>query len=70
MEATQKINSFFRMAMKYYGKEIYAYDYHFNIHLDYLGQLDQYTKDLLITGPFQFEQENNIKWGANNIETL
>ena len=55
---------------KYYGKEIYAYDYHLNIHLDYLGQLDQYTKDLLITGPFQFEQEQNIEWGANNIETL
>ncbi len=55
---------------KYLGKELFAYDYHLNIHLDYLGQLDQYTKDLLITAPFQLDQEKNISWGANNIETL
>ena len=55
---------------KYQGKEIFAYDYHLNIHLDYLGQLDQYTKDLLITAPFQLEQEKNIAWGADNIESL
>lgn len=55
---------------KYYEKEIFAYDYHLNIHLDYLGQLDQYTKDLLITSSFQFDQEKNIAWGAENIESL
>lgn len=55
---------------KYYGKDIFAYDYHLNIHLDYIGELDQYSKDLLITFPFQLEQEQTIVWGSNNIETL
>lgn len=55
---------------RYVGKNLFAYDYHLHIHLDYLGQLDQYTKDLLITAPFQLDQERNISWGADNIESL
>ena len=54
----------------YCGKEIFAYDYHLNIHLDYLGQLDQYARHLLITGPFQLGQDCDIAWGADNIESL
>lgn len=54
----------------YYGKDIYAYDYHLNIQLDYLGQLDKYNKDLLITAPFQLGNEADIAWGADSIETL
>lgn len=55
---------------KYCGNVFFAYDYHLNIHLDYLGQLNQYTKDLLITAPFQLSEENIIEWGADNIESL
>lgn len=55
---------------KFYGKDIYAYDYHLNIQLDYLGNLDKYNKDLQITVPFQLGQEANIAWGMESVETL
>ena len=54
----------------YVGKTIYAYDYHLNIFLDYIGQIGEYSKDLLITVPYPLTKENTISWGANNIETL
>ena len=55
---------------RYVGKDLFAYDFHLHIYLDYLGQLDQYTKDLLLTATFQLNQEPNISWGADNIESL
>ena len=54
----------------YVGKTVYAYDYHVNIHLDYIGQLDEFHKDLLITVPYPLNQEKTISWGANSIETI
>lgn len=55
---------------KYSGKTIFAYDYHINVFLDYLGNIDSFNKDLLITSPFSLDDEKTIAWGADNIESL
>ena len=74
----QKINFVVRMLpeipveqyQNYVGKDIFAYDYHLNIQLDFFGQLDKFNKDLLVTVSFPIGQEDHISWGADNIETL
>lgn len=55
---------------KYVGKELYGYDFCLNIHLDYLGKIERYSNEMLITIPYPINDIKDIEWGATAIETL